>query len=153
MKNLFLFLFIVLLGGTINAQNKTVWQDLFGEHFKPDCDKLEAWEERFSELDTLPSLKAWIIISQSNCPWNPVEKYAQFERGQALLDQAIVESKDPILGKFLRLTVQEHVPGFLGYNTDVETDRKYVLDHLDQITSKAYYSFIVDYLQRHPAEK
>lgn len=35
--------------------------------------------------------------------------------------------------RFLRLSVQQNAPGFLGYNDQIEMDRNFLMSHLDGV--------------------
>ncbi|MFT5337828.1 MAG: hypothetical protein ACJAY8_000666 [Sphingobacteriales bacterium] len=130
----------------------TIWEDLFQDHFKPSCEKLEYWEDNFKEADLYPEMKAWITISQAVCPWNPVSKYAFFNTGKDQLEGLIKAEPNRFLARFLRLTVQEHAPVFLGYRDNIEPDREFVMSNVAEFENEPYYSFVVDYIQRHPKE-
>lgn len=132
------------------AGQPTIWEDLFQDHFKPSCEKLEFWDENFKETDVYPEMKAWIIISQAVCPWNPVSKYEFFNTGKDQLEALIKEEPSRFLARFLRLTVQEHAPVFLGYRDNIDADREFVFTEVANYENEPYHAFVVDYIQRHP---
>jgi hypothetical protein len=60
-----------------------------------------------------------------------MEKVRSLKTGTTMLEAAIEKEPDHIELRFLRLTIQLNLPGFLGYNDKVESDKKFVLRHYD----------------------
>lgn len=51
-----------------------------------------------------------------------------FKKGAKLLEKQIDAAPSNIEYRFLRLCVQEHAPGILGYNTHIDVDKKSVIE-------------------------
>lgn len=76
-----------------------------------------------------PVLKGYIgglyIARSKHAPL--LDKREALKTGTTMLEQAISEKPDNIELIFLRLSIQLNLPGFLGYNDNIDTDRKFVI--------------------------
>lgn len=54
------------------------------------------------------------------------KKLRVFKEGSKELEAAIAHNKTNAEYRFLRLMIQEHAPGILGYNNELETDSEYI---------------------------
>lgn len=77
---------------------------------------------------------------------NPFSKLSWFNKGKKKIEEAVNESpKNPEI-RFLRLSVQANAPSFLFYNSNIEEDKKIVIDNLDYFekigTKKEIISFL-----------
>jgi hypothetical protein len=77
---------------------------------------------------------------------NPIQKWKCFKKGKDELDQLINANSENTELRFLRLTIQDNVPGFLGYSDNKEEDRKFIYNQLDKISDKDLHKKIVNYL-------
>lgn len=62
--------------------------------------------------------------------FNPYTKYKLFCKGRDQLEAAIAAAPSNTELRFLRFTIQEHAPGFLGYNNKLEEDKAAIIDNL-----------------------
>lgn len=60
-------------------------------------------------------------------------KIDTFKKGAALLEKQIQQHASNLEYRFLRLTVQEHAPGILKYNKDIEEDKKLILSNYSKL--------------------
>jgi len=68
--------------------------------------------------------------------FNPISKWNSFRKGKNLLDNAIEkDSANPEI-RLLRLSAQLSVPSFLGYNNNIEADKRVILNTLERVTDK-----------------
>ena len=68
---------------------------------------------------------------------NPFSKLRTFNIGKEKIETAVKRTPDDPEIRYLRLSVQENAPGFLGYNNEIETDRKYLKNNLDNVESRS----------------
>lgn len=57
----------------------------------------------------------------------PNTKYAFFTNGKVLLEKAISASPDDLELRYLRLSIQQNIPSFLAYKSNIETDKQLLL--------------------------
>ena len=85
-----------------------------------------------AEDDSLGVNKGYLAMAymlQAKHAWNPYNKLKFFHKGRDLLEAQIENHSTSIELKFLRYCIQSNAPFFLGYSSEVESDKKYILDH------------------------
>lgn len=114
-----------------------------------DCTSLESIRNTFHTIKTNDDLKKFIKSSkQINCSkatpyiasctmkkaeftvW-PFKKLAYFNEGKKTLENYIKKYPNDIEARYVRYLVQNNIPSFLGYNTRIAADKKFILDNLD----------------------
>jgi len=81
---------------------------------------------------------------------NPYTKYKTFVTGKNLLESSILADTSNIETRFIRFIIQNHAPGFLGYNKNLENDKKFIFKSLNtlQKSDVDLYSRIYAFLVR-----
>jgi hypothetical protein len=59
--------------------------------------------------------------------WNPYDKLKSFNKGKQLLDEAVKNDPSEMELRFLRFSVQNNVPSFLGYHDRMAEDKTVIL--------------------------
>ncbi|MDY8138421.1 hypothetical protein [Aquimarina sp. 2201CG5-10] len=89
---------------------------------------------------------AALTLKAAHC--NFFSKLSYFKKGKKLVEKAIEEEPDNIEIRMIRLCIQYNVPKILGYYKEIESDKDFILTHVDQINSpdlkKYIEGFIVD---------
>ena len=92
--------------------------------------------EKFLEVieqvkqDTDPVIRCYkgmALMLKANYCLNPYHKFSYFNKGRALVDQAVKQSPQNLEIRFLRFCAQTNAPSFLGYNDDINTDKATIL--------------------------
>jgi hypothetical protein len=86
---------------------------------------------QLEELKTAPddirdAFMGAMIMKKASIGGAPSTKLHLFKEGRRMLEKAIKEDPDNAEFRFLRLMVQEHAPGALGYKNDVEKDCEFI---------------------------
>ncbi len=66
-------------------------------------------------------------LLQAKFAYNPYTKLTSFNKGKALLDKAILNGPGIIELRFMRYTVQNNAPSFLGYRGQLESDKAAII--------------------------
>ncbi|MFN8712821.1 MAG: hypothetical protein ACK5Z2_08200 [Bacteroidota bacterium] len=82
--------------------------------------------------------------------YNPYTKLSRFNSGKEKLEAAIAKQPQSMELRYLRFTVQSGAPSFLGYNTQIAGDKKFLLDGLKNLSVTDYdlYKRISGYLKQ-----
>lgn len=64
---------------------------------------------------------------------NPYTKYKTFISGKNMLESAIKKDTTNIEPRFIRFIIQNHAPGFLGYNNNLENDKAFIFKNIAQV--------------------
>jgi hypothetical protein len=78
--------------------------------------------------------------------FNPMSKWETFSKGKKILENAIAKNPDNVELIFLRLTIQENIPAFLGYSDQISADRLFLKNMLQQMADKDLQTRISRYL-------
>jgi hypothetical protein len=88
------------------------------------------------EPNVLLAYKGMFHMLQAREVFNPYSKWASFRKGRILLDRAIDRDADNAEIRLLRLSAQMNAPSFLGYNNNMEADKRVILNALNSIKDK-----------------
>ncbi len=77
----------------------------------------------------------------------PLAKLSRFNRGKQMLEEAIQNAPNNPDLIFLRYSIQRSAPSFLGYDSNLNKDRKFLLNALPGIEPEWFRIFIHNYLQ------
>lgn len=74
-----------------------------------------------------PAYEGALLMKKASIIGNPKDKLAVFKQGRTKLEASIKSNPNIIEFLFLRYMIQENAPGFLGYNTNLEEDKKKII--------------------------
>jgi hypothetical protein len=80
--------------------------------------------------------KGAVSMMYAGCESNKAEKLRLFKEGRELLETAISNDKQNPELILLRFSIQCNAPKILGYNKEIESDKKLLLQKYDAITNK-----------------
>ncbi len=66
---------------------------------------------------------------------NPINKLRTFNKGKKNIETAIKNKPNNLELRFIRLSIQQNVPGILGYNENVSEDETFIRNGLPSIKS------------------
>lgn len=73
-------------------------------------------------IGTLEALKA-------KHAWNPYNKVKYVSLSQKTMAKAVKQEPNNLQIRFMRFSIQHFTPGFLGYSTEIQEDRKAIISH------------------------
>lgn len=120
-----------------------------------DPKRVESFHHYMSEFDDRePVLKAYKAASEAliaQVTWNPMEKYQQVKRFEALINDAVKNAPDNLEIRFLRFSVEYSIPRFLGVSNNLEEDKNVIisnLEHIEHLELDPYFTrFILYFLK------
>lgn len=124
--------FICILANGQNSQHDEVrllycsgWEGLCGA--KDLADKLK--DENLSDNMVLLAYRGAAISTLANCESMPWKKYDYFNAGKKEIELAVNGDPQNWEIRFIRFTVQSHIPHFLNYN-NLDEDKNIIMDAL-----------------------
>jgi hypothetical protein len=75
---------------------------------------------------------ATLSACKAKLSWNPYMKVKHLNNAEATYKTAVNNDPHNIEIRFLRFSVEHNVPGFLGFNKDLLTDRDEIITQLDK---------------------
>lgn len=111
------------------------------------CAKVYAKVKKSSSQDnTINAYKGAIIASMANYSKVKEEKIGLFKEGKQLLEKAIASDNNNVELRFLRMTIQTNCPKALGYNKEIENDKKLILSKLSSIKDPGLKNMMSEFL-------
>lgn len=80
--------------------------------------------------------------------FNPYRKFSEFNSGKAMLDSLIHANPENIELRYLRHSIQDRAPGFLGYKDQLEEDETFMKANLSGLSDSSTYQLIYSYLNK-----
>ena len=74
------------------------------------------------------------------------QKSETFKSGVELVEFAIDKKPLDLEVRFVRLSIQQNSPKFLGYNKEIEGDKNYILTNYNTIRSKEFKKYLGSYI-------
>ena len=146
-----LLLFTLLIHFGFSSNNLKEIRELY---FKVGLEKVEL--EDFEHLlnknknisyPELDGYRAVLWFLKAKDFFNPFRKYDAFVEGKKQLESLIKKYTNNLELRFLRLTIQENLPDFLGYNEQIDIDKVFIKKNLKDIQNDAdLKARIVEYL-------
>ncbi len=148
-KKLF-FLCVLLVSFIASAQDLKEIRSQYLEAVKSSetNDKLV---DQFSNLNTAsnPTLLAYkgaVLTLKAKFSKSKEEKKKYFKEGISSIENAIKADSSKIEIRYLRLSVQENSPKFLGYHKNIEEDKKFILNNYQGVPSNELKEILKDYV-------
>ena len=91
--------------------------------------------------------KGAVTMMLAKFQFNPVSKFSYFNKGKAILEQAVVKDKNNIEIIYIRYCIQCNVPSFLDYKNNLTTDKQFLLSNLSSLKDKDLKTRIVKFLK------
>ena len=110
---------------------------------------LEKSKKEFEQTNK-PIYEAFYVVGHffmAKHDGNPLSKYSNFNKGKKLLENAVKRDPKNLEIRFMRYICQEKTPKFLGYNKDLEADKKFVLTEYKNCADEDLVSFIKKYFK------
>jgi len=85
-------------------------------------------------------------ISIAKYAFNPYTKWNLFNEGKDILESAIASDVNNIELRYLRLTIQMNAPNFLGYKSNIDSDKKFLKENINGVNDEELQSIIKNYL-------
>ncbi len=122
---------MLLLGGPVIGQDqgKSIQKNHFykvisGENERDVNQQLELLKN--STLEEKDAYEGALLMKKAGLVKGAKKKLNLFKTGRNILESQIKKDGSNIEFRFLRLIIQEHSPGILGYKDDLEKDQNYI---------------------------
>lgn len=153
-----LLLSLILWSTTAVAQDTllTSVRKNIGEVFKTESICFSFYNA-FEKVDVsanniLVGYKGAVLLGMARHDPNVFKKMGYFSDGKELLEKSIANDPQNIELRFLRLTIQTHIPSFLGYNENKEKDKAFVLANLDKAPSELFRTKVRNFIKHAESE-
>ena len=103
-----------------------------------DTEKIRDFHEYIWQIEENdPVIYAYQAASEAmltQLSWNPFKKYDQIKKYDEIMMEAVSEDSANIEIRFIRLSIEYHIPKFLGMSDHLESDRDYIMENLQNVS-------------------
>jgi len=92
--------------------------------------------------------KACATMMMAQFVFNPFSKLSYFKKGKNMLESAIAADPGNVELRLLRFCTQLDIPSFLGYNDNINEDKKILISSLAMIKDKELKMMIAENLKK-----
>jgi hypothetical protein len=125
--------------------------------YKDAATQQEACNQLISRLNNKTDLpepvylgyKGGATMIQAKYSFNPIRKLSYFTNGKNMLEKGIGMDPSNAELRFLRFTIQNNAPSFLGYKSDIHSDKNFLLAALPGMKDLVLKQLIENYFSAH----
>lgn len=152
MKKIILVIAGIFLFSLVLTANKL--KEIRDCYFQVNTEKIELDDyESFIKKNVIDSsiewkgyqIMTWFLKAKDY--YNPINKLEAFNIGKNKLDSLLTTCPRSVELRFLRFTVQDNAPGFLGYNNNLIEDRKFITQQYNTLEDLDLKTRIFNYLK------
>lgn len=136
MKRMVAVCLVVLLAAAFPAQaqiDKGVFYKALSSGQEDSIDRALARLQTEKSSPKVNAYKGALTMKKAGFVKGVGGKVKTFKKGAELLEDEIKSNPDNTEFRFLRLTVQEHAPGILKYNKEIDADKQAVVSGYDKL--------------------
>ena len=136
---------LLSVAGLAHAQiDKEVYYKALASGQEESIDKVLAKLDAEKSSSKINAYKGALTMKKAEFVKGVGGKVKIFKKGATLLEEQIKSNPGNTEYRFLRLTVQEHAPGILKYNKEIDADKQAVVSGYDKLDADLK-SVIADY--------
>lgn len=144
---IFLSLFIIsplqekLISLKTDAFDKKEYYSVFASN---DINTVNAELKILKSNASLLAYEGALLMKKADLAGNPKDKLSLMKEGKNKLESVISKNPTNVEYLFLRYMIQDNAPSFLGYNSNLEDDRKKIIaaySNLDQVVKDAILNY------------
>jgi hypothetical protein len=137
---IFLILVSFLLAAATHAQS-TTGIDRAAYYKAIQQGKKELMDKELALLQSAPpetrqAFSGALIMRKAGTAGSPHQKLKLFRQGHRDLEAAIKKDPENVEYRFLRLIIQEHAPGILGYRDNLEEDSEIIRNNYQKLPAE-----------------
>ncbi len=87
------------------------------------------------------------LALKASYSWNPISKMSYFNKGRKIIDEAIQAEPNNIELRMIRSSIQTNVPKILGYHKNIEEDRDFILNNVENVATVELKEYIQGYIE------
>ncbi len=86
------------------------------------------------------------LALKASYSWNPFNKLSYFNKGKKMIDEAIQLEPDNIELRMIRLSIQSNAPKIAGYYQNIEEDKKFMLENIENVSGQGLKKYVEGYI-------
>ncbi len=111
--------------------------------------------DRINEIENpsavLIAYKAATEAVMIKTKWSPFAKFSLLKRSRSTFNKAVDKNDKDLEIRFLRFSVQHHIPEFLGYSKNLDEDKSFIVEQIqnykrESVVNDDMVNYIIDFL-------
>jgi hypothetical protein len=138
MKRILCSLISIVFFSSFSWANEGILDKLRPEYMKAlhNFDFAPAVYEKFEAVENpsakLLAYKGALEAIMTRTTWNVFKKIGFLNKSQETFEEAIALDSNNVEVRFMRLSVEHSIPGYLGYSVHMKKDKKFVVSHISE---------------------
>lgn len=138
MKFLITILLSIFISVSSLIANDSILEKLRPEYMKAlhDFEFAPAVYEKFEAVENpsarLLGYKGALEAIMTRTTWNVFKKIGYLNKSQISFNKAVEIDPNNVEVRFMRLSVEHEIPGYLGYSSHMKEDKEFVVKHITQ---------------------
>lgn len=157
-KQLITVLLTILITSTLFGESKKEFNYLRGEYVKvlKNRDLVEGVYGKFKEVQDpsakLLAYKGALEAIMTGTTWNFFKKIGYLNKSEVSFNHAVEKSPKDVEIRFMRMAVEFEIPSYLGYSENMENDRKFIINNIEEFNTLGLDDFtlnrIIEFMKR-----
>lgn len=80
--------------------------------------------------------------------WNVFKKVSYLRKSEASFNQAVQIAPKDLEIRFMRMAVQYEIPSYMGFSEDMEADRKFIVNHIEEFNPSNFDQYTLNEIFR-----
>ena len=143
------FFFLCVFLSAANAQQPFDKSAFYACMATDDINSIDA-QLKIVDASTMPEKDAYsgtLLMKKAGLAKKGSNKLSLFKAGHKKLEASIIKSNSNAEFRFLRLMIQEHAPGILGYKNDTQNDSEYIKQKFKDLPPVVQHA-VIDYSKK-----
>lgn len=144
---LIILLFVLSLSGTNITEIRNLYSNVMDSKEK-QLEFIAYMEKVEAKTPVLQAYKGVALTLESKNAKNIKDKKQFFIKGAELIEEAVNKEPENIEIRLIRLSVQENVPKFLKYHSNIEEDVALIKKNIDHIKDSELKLYVENYVKQ-----
>ena len=147
---IFLIFCMFIVSVSLSAQEVSDIRRLYTESVRDEAKCKALYEKLFADKNikdpVVLGYKGAVAMVMAKYVSSPLSKLSYFKEGKELLESAIKKAPQNLELHFIRFGIQENLPSILMYNENLNEDKKFILQHLEEVDRPKFKQSIIAFL-------
>lgn len=146
----FLFICLIFLTSRVSAQEVSEIRRQYTESVKDEVKCKALYERLFADKTikdpVILGYKGAVAMVMAKYVSSPLSKLSYFKEGKEILEAALKKAPQNLELHFIRFGIQENLPSILMYNENLVEDKKFIIQHLEEVDRPRFKQSIIAFL-------
>ncbi|MEM7162299.1 MAG: hypothetical protein AAF487_07635 [Bacteroidota bacterium] len=112
------------------------------------AEKLEELRQIKERNGLMTAYEAAMEALMAKVAWNPLSKIGHVKKSQEIFDKAIEMDPRNVEIRFLRFSVEWHIPRWLGYSKNLQSDKDFIMNRYTEFDTSCLSQDMLNFINR-----